>query len=345
MVDHLLELLHTQTLVVLFVVLGFGYLVGRVGWKGFTLGPVAGVLFAGLVFGHFGFEVNEAAQTFGFAMFIFCVGFQAGPRFVDVMVEDGLKYLSLALVVAVTGFVLAAALGRILELQPGATAGLLAGALTTTPTLAAAQDAIQSGLAPVPEGWSVDEVVTNIGTGYAITYLFGVIGLILAWSYNGPPGRFAYRGLGELDVAICYGPLICISTYLIQLGEVTRDVVLVSIPLGILIAAFLWINEFPDYDADRKVQKRNLIVRLGRHRASRLLPLIYGSAFLLVALLPLAGLPHSIWLGGFAMIPAAWLVIRTWQDPEQCYRHTPVSAGALATFLSLSLGMGVGVII
>jgi putative transport protein len=178
-IDHLLELLHTQTLVVLFVVLGFGYLVGRVGWKGFTLGPVAGVLFAGLVFGHFGFEVNEAAQTFGFAMFIFCVGFQAGPRFVDVMVEDGLKYLSLALVVAVTGFVLAATLGRILELQPGATAGLLAGALTTTPTLAAAQDAIQSGLAPVPEGWTVDEVVTNIGTGYAITYLFGVVGLIL----------------------------------------------------------------------------------------------------------------------------------------------------------------------
>jgi len=179
MIDHLLELLHTQTLVVLFVVLGFGYLVGRVGWGGFTLGPVAGVLFAGLVFGHFGFEVNEAAQTFGFAMFIFCVGFQAGPRFVDVMVEDGLKYLSLALVVATTGFVLAAVLGRLLELQPGATAGLLAGALTTTPTLAAAQDAIQSGLAAVPEGWTVDQVVTNIGTGYAITYLFGVIGLIL----------------------------------------------------------------------------------------------------------------------------------------------------------------------
>jgi 1,4-dihydroxy-2-naphthoate octaprenyltransferase len=210
------------------------------------------------------------------------------------------------------------------------------------------------GLLSRSQTWTIAIIFYVLGIGLGILIVVfreplaiwpGVIGLILAWSYNGPPGRFAYRGLGELDVAICYGPLICISTYLIQLGEVTRDVVLVSIPLGILIAAFLWINEFPDYDADRKVQKRNLIVRLGRHRASRLLPLIYGSAFLLVALLPLAGLPHSIWLGGFAMIPAAWLVIRTWQDPEQCYRHTPVSAGALATFLSLSLGMGVGVII
>jgi 1,4-dihydroxy-2-naphthoate octaprenyltransferase len=132
---------------------------------------------------------------------------------------------------------------------------------------------------------------------------------------------------------------------LIQLGEVTRDVVLVSIPLGILIAAFLWINEFPDFEADRKAQKRNLIVRLGRHRASRALPFIQGSAFLIVALLPLAGLPYSIWLGGLAMIPAAWVAIRLWQDPEQCYRHAPVSAGALVTFLSLALGMGVGVII
>ncbi len=210
------------------------------------------------------------------------------------------------------------------------------------------------GLLSRSQTWAIAIVfyVLGIGTGIVIVVFReplaiwpGVIGLILAWSYNGPPGRFAYRGVGELDVAICYGPLICISTYLIQLGEVTRNVVLVSIPLGILIAAFLWINEFPDFEADRKAQKRNLIVRLGRHRASRALPFIQGSAFLIVALLPLAGLPYSIWLGGLAMIPAAWVAIRLWQDPEQCYRHTPVSAGALVTFLSLALGMGVGVII
>lgn len=179
MAEHLVTLLRTNGIAVLFVVLGVGYLIGRLGFKGFTLGPVAGVLFAGLVFGHLGFAFSPSAQAFGFALFIFCVGYQAGPRFVDVMVADGLKYLLLALVVAVTGFALAAAFGRALELEPGAAAGLLAGALTTTPTLAAAQDAIQSGLAPVPEGWSASQVVTNIGTAYAITYLFGVIGLIL----------------------------------------------------------------------------------------------------------------------------------------------------------------------
>jgi len=179
MIDHLLELLRTSGTAALFVVLGFGFLIGRLGLKGFTLGPVAGVLLAGLAFGHFGFTISGWAQSFGFAMFIFCVGYQAGPRFIDVMLEDGPKYLALALVVAVTGFGLAASMGRLLELEPGATAGLLAGAMTTTSTLAAAQDALISGLAPVPEGWLVEDVVTNVGTAYAITYLFGVIGLIL----------------------------------------------------------------------------------------------------------------------------------------------------------------------
>ena len=177
--DHLLELLRTNGIATLFVVLGLGFLFGRFGFRGFTLGPVAGVLLAGLVFGHFGFTMSGWAQSFGFAMFIFCVGYQAGPRFIDVMLEDGPKYLALALVVAATGFVLAASMGWMLDLEPGATAGLLAGAMTTTSTLAAAQDALISGLAPLPEGWLVEDVVTNVGTAYAITYLFGVVGLIL----------------------------------------------------------------------------------------------------------------------------------------------------------------------
>ena len=210
------------------------------------------------------------------------------------------------------------------------------------------------GLLSISQTWTIAIVfyVLGIGAGIAIVVFReplaiwpGVIGLILAWSYNGPPASFAYRGLGELDVAVCYGPLICISTYLIQLGDVSSDVVLISIPLGILIAAFLWINEFPDYEADRKVQKRNLIVRLGRFRASRLLPVIQTSAFLIVASLPAFGLPRSIWLGGAAIVPAVWVAVKTWQDPQRCYRTAPVSAGALVSFLLLSLGMGIGVLL
>ena len=69
--------------------------------------PVAGVLFAGLFLGHFDFRMSAGAQAVGFAVFIFSVGYQAGPRFFDVLRTDGLKYFSLAVVIAATGFTIA----------------------------------------------------------------------------------------------------------------------------------------------------------------------------------------------------------------------------------------------
>ncbi|MEP4484891.1 MAG: TrkA C-terminal domain-containing protein [Halioglobus sp.] len=168
-----------QPVLVLFLVLGLGYLIGSIKVFDISLGAVGGVLLAGLVFGHFGFTMYAGAQTFGFVLFIFCVGFQAGPQFFDVLMTSGLKYLSLALVVATTGFGLAVGLARVLDFAPGLAAGLMGGAMTTTPTLAAAQDAVRSGLVEMPAGYTSEQVLTNIGAGYALTYLFGLIGLIL----------------------------------------------------------------------------------------------------------------------------------------------------------------------
>ena len=70
-------------------------------------------------------------------------------------------------------------LGKALDLAPGLSAGVLAGAMTTTPTLASAQDAVRSGLAEFPAGVTPEQVLANIGAGYALTYLFGLVGLIL----------------------------------------------------------------------------------------------------------------------------------------------------------------------
>jgi putative transport protein len=99
-----IELLSGQPVLTLFLILGVGYLIGAMRIGSFSLGPVAGVLFAGLFLGHFGFSMSAGAQSIGFALFIFSVGYQAGPRFFDVLKTDGLKYFLLALVVAGTGF-------------------------------------------------------------------------------------------------------------------------------------------------------------------------------------------------------------------------------------------------
>lgn len=175
---EILQTLHAQPVLTLFLILGMGYLIGNIRIGSFSLGPVAGVLFAGLFLGHFDFRMSAGAQSVGFALFIFSVGYQAGPRFFDVLRTDGLRYFLLALVVAVTGFTIAVIATQILSLAPGTSAGLLSGGLTSSPTLAAAQEALRSGQVTPPEGITADEMIGNVATGYAITYIFGLAGLI-----------------------------------------------------------------------------------------------------------------------------------------------------------------------
>lgn len=163
----------------LFVIIAFGYLVAKIRIGGVALGTTAGVLIVGLFFGHMGFPDAPGAATFGFMIFIFSVGLQAGPSFFSVFMQDGPRCIVLAVIVAATGFFLATFLARILDLDYGLSAGLLAGALTSTPTLAGAQDALASGMANLPEGMSTATATSNVGVGYAITYLFGTIGLIV----------------------------------------------------------------------------------------------------------------------------------------------------------------------
>lgn len=173
----------------------------------------------------------------------------------------------------------------------------------------------------------------------------GAIGMILGWSYHGPPLRFAYRGLGELDVVLCYGPLIVLSTYLIQTGTLSWAAFWLSVPLGLLIAAFLWVNEFPDYLADRGAGKRNLVVRLGRTRAARLLPAIFGAAFVTLPVLVVAGYPASILLGLAAVPPAAYACVQTWRSAATFHRTRPVQPATLITFVIYAVATGAGYLI
>ncbi len=175
---RLLETLHAQPVLTLFLILGMGYLIGGIRIGSFSLGPVAGVLFAGLFLGHFEFRMSAGAQAVGFALFIFSVGYQAGPRFFDVLRADGLKYFLLAVVIAATGFTVAVIAAQLLSLAPGTSAGLLSGGLTSSPTLAAAQEALRTGQVKPPEGITADAMIGNVATGYAITYIFGLAGLI-----------------------------------------------------------------------------------------------------------------------------------------------------------------------
>ena len=179
----LYQIIHNNFILMIFVVIGLGYLFGRIKIFSIEMGPTIGVLLAGLLFGHLGFEVSANVASFGFTIFIFAVGFQAGPSFFTVFAEDGLKYLLLSFIIATFAVGLALLLSQFFKFETGINAGLLAGALTSTPTLAGAQDAIKSGLANLPAGITAVEAAENISVGYAITYILGTVGLIIFIKY------------------------------------------------------------------------------------------------------------------------------------------------------------------
>ncbi len=175
----LYQLLKTTPALVFFLVLGFGYLLGHLGIKGIRLGPTAGVLLAGLVFGHFGLTGPRGVNDIGFILFMYSVGFQAGPRFFSVFLEDGLKYICLSLLVALCATGTALAFSHLLGFSQGISAGLLAGSLSSTPTLAAAQDAVASGLVKISGSTSLEKISSDISIGYALTYIISLVGVTL----------------------------------------------------------------------------------------------------------------------------------------------------------------------
>jgi 1,4-dihydroxy-2-naphthoate octaprenyltransferase len=146
-------------------------------------------------------------------------------------------------------------------------------------------------------------------------------------------------------VALCYGPLIAAGTFLVQRGRWPSEYVPLFAVLGLLIAAFLWINEFPDYRADLGAGKRNLVVRLGRPRAARAFALLVAAAVLAVALLPASGLPRTVWLGGLFAPLAVGAAVRLLGSPEDTARVVPAQAWMLISFLLYSIGSGAGLLL
>ena len=145
---------------------------------------------------------------------------------------------------------------------------------------------------------------------------FGLAGVFFALFYSLPPLKFAYRGLGEPVVGFTFGPLITVGTYLVQTHTISIEVILTSLPLGFIIANVLWINQYPDYEADLKGGKMNGVVRLGKKKGVNVYALLFGLAY--ISLLFLAVFTLNIfWLLPFVGLPLAFravLVARRYFD-------------------------------
>ncbi|MFA0034741.1 aspartate:alanine antiporter [Vibrio sp. 10N.261.49.A12] len=172
-------LLEQNPILLIFVVLSVGLAIGKIRFGSLQLGNSIGVLITSLIMGHLGFSFNADALTIGFMLFIYCVGIEAGPNFFGIFFRDGKHYLILSLVVLSTAIALTYFSSHYLGLGFGLSAGMMAGALTATPILVGAQDALNSGLAELPRNMDLSLIIENLSVGYAMAYLVGLISMIM----------------------------------------------------------------------------------------------------------------------------------------------------------------------
>lgn len=172
-------LLKQNPILLIFVVLAIGLAIGKIRIGSLQLGNSIGVLVTSLVMGHLGFSFDADSLTIGFMLFIYCVGIEAGPNFFGIFFRDGKHYLILSLVVLVTATWITYFGSYYLDLDYGLSAGMMAGALTSTPVLVGAQDAINSGLSQVPHNKDLSLILNSVSVGYAMAYLIGLISMIM----------------------------------------------------------------------------------------------------------------------------------------------------------------------
>jgi putative transport protein len=166
----------TSGLAILSLAVTFGLALGAIRVRGLRLG-ISGVLFSALVFGQLGLSVDpkvlEFLRDFALILFVYALGLQVGPGVLASLRDEGLRLNLLSLIVVVVGATLVAAIIHFAKLPKAFAPGLYAGAFTTTPGLAAGQEALRHVSAAGPGA------AVRAGLAYTVTYPFGVVGPIL----------------------------------------------------------------------------------------------------------------------------------------------------------------------
>jgi putative transport protein len=192
MLHGIQETLRAHPEIAFFLVLGLGYLLGKLALGSFKLGAVTGTLLAGVIVGQLGVTLpGEVKQCF-FLLFLFAIGFRTGPQFFRGLRKDGLQHAALAAIVATAGLLVAFIIAKAFGYDAGTAAGLVAGSLTESATIGTAMDAI--GRLDAPEAARA-ALANNIPVAFAVTYLVGVVGA--AWFLSQVAPRIMRVDLAE----------------------------------------------------------------------------------------------------------------------------------------------------
>ncbi len=177
-----------------------------------------------------------------------------------------------------------------------------------------------------------------LGRPYVI--FLGLLGLGAAYLYSASPVQLMSLGLGELTIFLAFGPVLSFGAYYVMTGTLKAAGLAVSLPLAFLITAILWINEFPDLEADETAAKHHLVVRLGLSRSRWVYAGLMIAPFLsLFVLLEVFKLPELIF-ATFVALPLAVKAVRLAfetdpTDPE----FIPIQALTIKTHFLVGVAM------
>ncbi|MBP7082079.1 MAG: hypothetical protein KBA96_13280, partial [Rhodocyclaceae bacterium] len=167
-----------------FLAIGAGYWLGQFKYKGVGFGPVTGSLIAGLVIGYFfHVPVADTAKQLLFLMFMFGIGYSAGPGFIRGIQEGGWRWIAMGIVIPVTGVLTTVAVAKLLGIDMGYAAGMMSGGLTESPVIGTASEAIRA--LPISDD-EKHRLISQIPIADALTYIFGTFGIIFFCTYIGP---------------------------------------------------------------------------------------------------------------------------------------------------------------
>jgi len=146
--------------------------------------------------------------------------------------------------------------------------------------------------------------------GRPLVAVYGAVGALSGYFYTAPPLRLcARRGVGELVIGLDFGPLLVSGVHYAATGTLQLLPLLLGLPVGLLTAAILWVNEFPDARGDAATGKRTAVVALGPRRARVGFAALLVTAFaLLVVLVLTRGLALTA-LAPLVLLPLAWVAV------------------------------------
>jgi 1,4-dihydroxy-2-naphthoate polyprenyltransferase len=146
--------------------------------------------------------------------------------------------------------------------------------------------------------------------GFWPLFWLGAAGVAISIAYTAPPFRLVHRGVGEIAVALGFGPIMLLGAYYVQAQRYDLEPVLLSIPVAILIAMVLYVNEVPDRAGDAAAGKRTLPVRLSKDAVIRIYEVALAVTYASIAVFSVTGLIARPAIIALATIPLAMRCVR-----------------------------------